>query len=77
MNKMLAASNAYLRDPAVRKKGLWLSAKTSSAVEGIRAPFSKALPSETRRPHKQIKITRPIVPIVHIVAKNGGSRRGK
>lgn len=39
MSQKLSASNAYLRDPETRKEGLWLSAKTSSAIEGIRRPF--------------------------------------
>jgi hypothetical protein len=41
MGKKLSVSNRYLRDPEVRQEGLWVSAKTSSAVEGIREPFSE------------------------------------
>jgi len=37
--KTLAESNPYLRDPEERKRLLFISAATSSAVEGIRAPF--------------------------------------
>jgi hypothetical protein len=40
MGKKLSVSNRYLRDPEERREGLWVSAKTSSAVEGIRQPFS-------------------------------------
>ena len=67
MSKKLSVANPYLRDPVVRKESLWVSAKTSSAVEGIRQPFSKDAPptvtyfSSTGR----------------VVAKNGKPRRGK
>ncbi len=48
----LKKSNPYLKSTAARKAGLHVSAKTSSAVEGIRAPFAKAsqaaVPSSTR-----------------------------
>jgi hypothetical protein len=35
----LPKSNPYLRSATQAKSGLWISAKTSSAVEGIRRPF--------------------------------------
>lgn len=41
MGSKLSTANPYLRDPTVRKQGLWISAKTSSAVEGIEEPFAK------------------------------------
>ena len=41
MGSKLSDVNPYLRDPAIRKEGLWVSAKTSSAIEGIREPFAK------------------------------------
>ena len=37
----LRQSNPYLRSPAARRLGLHASAKSSSAIEGIRAPFAK------------------------------------
>lgn len=37
----LSRSNPHLRSSASRKVALRLSAQTSSAVEGIRAPFAK------------------------------------
>lgn len=37
----LLQSNPYLRSAAKRKKLLYLSVKTSSAIEGIRHPFAK------------------------------------
>lgn len=40
MSKKLSSSNPYLRDPIRRKDGLWISAKTSSAIEGICKPFA-------------------------------------
>jgi hypothetical protein len=48
----LSRSNPHLRSRAGRKAALRLSAKTSSAVEGIRAPFTK----DTRaKPPKDVK----------------------
>ena len=41
MGSKLSDVNPYLRDPQVRKEGLWVSAKTSSAIEGIREPYAK------------------------------------
>jgi hypothetical protein len=41
MTKKLSASNAYLRDFKVRGEGMWISAKTSSAIEGIHSPFAR------------------------------------
>lgn len=37
----LKQSNPHLRSAAARKAALLVSAQTSSAVEGIRAPFAK------------------------------------
>jgi len=37
----LKQSNRHLRSAAARKAALRISAQTSSAVEGIRAPFAK------------------------------------
>lgn len=44
----LKESNPYLsnRSETARKAALRISAKTSSAVEGIRAPFSETTPTE-------------------------------
>lgn len=67
MSKKLSATNAYLRDPVVRKEALWVSAKTSSAVEGIRQPFSKDAPGTVSRSSAT----------GHIVAKSGEPQRGK
>jgi len=67
MSKKLSVSNRYLRDPVLRKKMLWISVKSSSAIEGIHHPFAKDAPltanyfSSTGR----------------VVAKSGKPRRGK
>ena len=49
----LKHSNPYLKSPATRAEALRHSARTSSAVEGIRAPFAKAAivdaPSSTEK----------------------------
>jgi hypothetical protein len=54
MSKKLAAANLYLRDPAIRKRGMWISAKTSSAIEGIRQPFAvRSTEKAVRRPARR------------------------
>ena len=40
-NMTLRQSNPHLKSAAARKAALRVSAQTSSAVEGIRAPFAK------------------------------------
>ena len=40
MKKSLAESNRHLRSSVERERGQWLAAKSSSAIEGIRAPFN-------------------------------------
>ena len=37
----LKQSNRHLKSPAARKAALRISAQTYSAIEGIRAPFSR------------------------------------
>ena len=41
MGSKLAAVNPYLRDPVVRKRTVFTSVSSSSAIEGIRAPFKQ------------------------------------
>ena len=43
MDSKLTSANPYLRDPKVRERTLVASVSTSSAIEGIRAPFKQAL----------------------------------
>jgi len=42
----LKQSNPHLKSAAIRKAALRISAQTSSAVEGIRAPFAKGKRAE-------------------------------
>lgn len=42
----LKQSNPHLKSAAARKAALRVSAQTSSAVEGIRAPFAKGQSAE-------------------------------
>jgi hypothetical protein len=49
MSKKLSTSNSYLRDPLVRRKALYASAKTSSAIEGIHKPFAAKREDSTGR----------------------------
>lgn len=67
MSKKLSVANPYLRDPIVRKEGMWVSAKTSSAVEGIRQPFTKDASHKVGRSGAT----------AHNAAKSGKPRRGK
>jgi hypothetical protein len=41
MGKKLSVINFYLLDPARRQKSVYRSVASSSAIEGIRAPFAK------------------------------------
>lgn len=43
MGSKLTSANPYLRDPKVRERTVVASVSTSSAIEGIRAPFKQAL----------------------------------
>jgi hypothetical protein len=42
MSSKLSSANTYMRDPAVRRTSVLRSVATSSAIEGIRAPFRSA-----------------------------------
>jgi hypothetical protein len=41
MGAKLSAANRYLRNPAMRQRTVVKSVATSSAIEGIRAPFKR------------------------------------
>jgi hypothetical protein len=41
MGSKLSTANPYLRDPAIRQGSVYQSVASSSAIEGIRAPFRK------------------------------------
>ena len=41
MSIKLSIANRYLRDPELREKTVTRSVATSSAIEGIRAPFTR------------------------------------
>jgi hypothetical protein len=41
MSIKLSVANRYLRNPEVREKTVTRSVATSSAIEGIRAPFGR------------------------------------
>jgi hypothetical protein len=41
MSSKLSSTNRYLRDPALRKRMVVRNVATSSAIEGIRAPFKR------------------------------------
>ena len=47
--KSLRESNPWLRDPATCERGMFLSAASSSAVEGIRKPFADKSIMQGRR----------------------------
>jgi hypothetical protein len=42
MSGKLSSTNRYLKDAAVRRELIFKSVASSSAIEGIRAPFKKA-----------------------------------
>ena len=41
MSKKLSVINFYLLDPALRQESVYRSVASSSAIEGIHAPFAK------------------------------------
>ena len=41
MSTKLASTNRYLKDATARRKLIYRSVASSSAIEGIRAPFKK------------------------------------
>lgn len=41
MGAKLSVANRYLRNPATRQRAVIRSVATSSAIEGIRAPFKR------------------------------------
>jgi hypothetical protein len=41
MGAKLSATNRYLQNPVVRERTVTRSVATSSAIEGIRAPFKR------------------------------------
>jgi hypothetical protein len=41
MSSKLATANTYMRDPVVRERSVLKSVATSSAIEGIHAPFKQ------------------------------------
>jgi hypothetical protein len=49
MSTRLSATNPYLRDPAVRARSVLRSVATSSAIEGIHAPFKKKKDTSSKR----------------------------
>jgi hypothetical protein len=42
MDSKLSTANPYLRDPVARRRSVFASVASSSAIEGIRAPFKQA-----------------------------------
>ena len=49
MGQKLSTANPYLRDPAVRQGSVYQSVASSSAIEGIRAPFRKTSDAAVKR----------------------------
>jgi hypothetical protein len=44
MGSKLTSANPYLRDPKMRERTVFTSVSSSSAIEGIRAPFKQSPP---------------------------------
>jgi hypothetical protein len=42
MSRKLSSANPYLRDPVQRERSVLKSVATSSAIEGIHAPFRRS-----------------------------------
>ena len=58
MGRKLLDTNPYLRDPVQRERSIFISVATSSAIEGIRAPF-RDLVAETVASRKSRKSGKP------------------
>jgi hypothetical protein len=59
MSSKLSTSNPYLRDPVARRRSVFASVASSSAIEGIRAPFMQAAktPSSTSAANAEASAT--------------------
>lgn len=56
MSAKLSATNRYLKDTEVRRKLIFKSVASSSAIEGIRAPFKQLASAKKVAPSaRQIK----------------------
>ncbi len=57
MGRKLIDTNPYLRDPVQRERSVFKSVASSSAIEGIRAPFRDLAtePVASRKPGKSSK----------------------
>jgi hypothetical protein len=54
MAKPITTTNRFLKDPLLREKMVLKSVASSSAIEGIRAPFKKAAASSfSTQPQKK------------------------
>lgn len=58
MSSKLSSANTYMRDPAVRQDSVRRSVATSSAIEGIRAPFRSAKTGQHVKPTQKAVTTR-------------------
>ncbi len=58
MGRKLIDANPYLRDPVQRERSIFKSVASSSAIEGIRAPF-RDLAAETVASRKPGKLGKP------------------
>lgn len=63
MSSKLTVANPYLREPAMRERTVLKSVATSSAIEGIRAPFQRptngAPKAATTTPRATARKSRP------------------
>ena len=50
VNSKLCNVNPYLRDPALRERMVFTSVATSSAIEGVHAPFKTLAPAAVAKP---------------------------
>jgi len=49
MSSKLTSTNPYLRDPAIRERMVTKSVATSTAVEGVHAPYKQASRGTTEK----------------------------
>jgi Fic family protein len=60
MSSKLSATNPYLRDPVLRRRNVLRSVASSSAIEGIHAPFKQLARAAKKAKAATISKTRSV-----------------
>ena len=63
MGSKLSAVNPYLRDPIARKRGVFTSVSSSSAIEGIRSPFKQMVTESSSAASDVLPRRKGLIPV--------------